>query len=385
MANGLQSAIINPAQADVIGAFDAGRERQATGLAGQILGETFTGKIGALARLSPDKAIALSQAVGIPLDDQGRLNNFMGTAVAANKLVQAGLTQEATQFVTEAADKIESVAGPGQAQRMRDMANRMQSGDPQAFEQLGQLAQAFDPQGPSALDVARTGKLIAETGEIGAPKKQTPLQEAQTRKINAELKQLQNRDPNLSKDDLAVIKEEKIQTTRKNVARISELSQASRERDSAIKKANKFLRAFKTGTATSGATRTAASFVPGVFTSQGAFDEEFNSFAEVAARQQLKAAGEIRPTDADVEGMKRAMFGVGRDEETNINLLTQFIEAQEGLDDELDALNTSKTAGSLSSFTGVETAPAGLPVGSTDNNDGTFTLPDGRVVRRKGG
>jgi len=104
-------------------------------------------KIGALARLSPDKAIALSEAVGIPLDDQGRLNNFMGTAVAANKLVQAGLIQEATQFVTEAADKIESVAGQGQASRMRDMANRMQSGDPQAFEQLGQLAQAFDPQG----------------------------------------------------------------------------------------------------------------------------------------------------------------------------------------------------------------------------------------------
>lgn len=147
MANGgLLGSIINPAQADVIGAVDAGRERQATGMAGQILGETFTGKIGALARLNPDKAIALSKAVGIPLDDQGRLNNFMGTAVAANKLVQAGLIQEATQFVTEAADKIESVAGPGQAQRMRDMANRMQSGDPQAFEQLGQLAQAFDPQ-----------------------------------------------------------------------------------------------------------------------------------------------------------------------------------------------------------------------------------------------
>ena len=101
MANGLMSSIINPAQVDALGALDKGRERQATQQAGQILGETFTGKIGALARLSPDKAIALSKAVGIPLDDKGRLNNFMGTAVAANKLVQAGLTQEAVQFVLQ--------------------------------------------------------------------------------------------------------------------------------------------------------------------------------------------------------------------------------------------------------------------------------------------
>ena len=88
----------------------------------------------------------------------------------------------------------------------------------------------------------------------------------------------------------------------------------------------------------SGAGRKAATFIPGVFTSQGQFDEEFNAFSEVAARQQLKASGETRPTDADVQGMKQAMLGIGRDEDVNVPLLGHFIEAQIRQDEELDQL-----------------------------------------------
>ena len=54
----------------------------------------------------------------------------------------------------------------------------------------------------------------------------------------------------------------------------------------------------------------------------------FNAFSEVAARQQLKASGETRPTDADVQGMKQAMFGIGRDEKVNVQLLEDFIADQ---------------------------------------------------------
>ena len=96
---------------------------------------------------------------------------------------------------------------------------------------------------------------------------------------------------------------------------------------------------------------------------------------EVTAR--IEKGEPIRFDFPDVEIRPRTAVTAGG--------FTQFIEAQEGLDDELDALSTSKTAGSLSSFTGVQGAPAGLPVGSIDNGDGTFTLADGRVVRRKGG
>lgn len=142
----------------------------------------------------------------------------------------------------------------------------------------------------------------------------------------------------------------KKQLQKQNISRISELSSGSKSRSASIEKAGQFLRALKSGRAHSGAGRQASQFIPGVFTSQGVFDEKFNAFAEVAARQQLKAAGETRPTDADVEGMKRAMFGVARDETTNIQLLTDYIEEQGNLDDELMELDSARKSGNLGTF-----------------------------------
>jgi len=143
---------------------------------------------------------------------------------------------------------------------------------------------------------------------------------------------------------------ERRETIKANSKRISFLADDQRKRDSSVRKARQFLKPLQEGRAFSGATRTAASFIPGVFTSQAQFDEKFNAFAEVAARQQLKASGEIRPTDADVEGMKRAMFGVGRDEQVNIELLQEFIQDQEALNDELEDLTEARKTGRLDTF-----------------------------------
>lgn len=143
---------------------------------------------------------------------------------------------------------------------------------------------------------------------------------------------------------------ERRETIKANTKRISFLSDDQRKRDSSVRKARQFLKPLQEGRAFSGATRAAASFIPGVFTSQAQFDEKFNAFAEVAARQQLKASGEIRPTDADVEGMKRAMFGVGRDEQVNVELLQEFIQDQEALNDELEDLTEARTTGRLDTF-----------------------------------
>lgn len=103
-------------------------------------------------------------------------------------------------------------------------------------------------------------------------------------------------------------------------------------RDKNIEKANRFLQGFTSGDRNSGSGRLAANYAPiGTWTNQGEFDEKFSAFAETAARAALKANGETRPTDADVEGMKRAMFGIGRDEDVNIELLGDFIAEQEAL------------------------------------------------------
>ena len=138
---------------------------------------------------------------------------------------------------------------------------------------------------------------------------------------------------------------------RGNIKRLGALSGTSSGRSSSIKKATKFKLALERGEAASGAGRRGASFIPGVFTSQGQFDEEFNAFSEVAARQQLKASGETRPTDADVQGMKQAMFGIGRDETVNIQLLSDFINDQNAQNSELDQLIEASRGGTLSEFT----------------------------------
>lgn len=147
-------------------------------------------------------------------------------------------------------------------------------------------------------------------------------------------------------------RDEKKQTQQINTKRLADLSQGSKTRSANTSKARRFLKALQSGEAGSGASRSAASFVPGVFTSQAEFDEKFNAFSEVAAREQLKASGELRPTDADVEGMKRAMFGIGRDENTNIQLLSEFISSQEDVDDEMQELSEAKDIGGLGTFTG---------------------------------
>lgn len=126
--------------------------------------------------------------------------------------------------------------------------------------------------------------------------------------------------------------------------RFNDLRSSASGRNNSIKKASKFLKLFQNRNMKSGAGRAAASYVPGIYSDQGKLDEEFNAFAEVAARQTLKASGELRPTDADVEGMKRAMFGIGRDESVNMILLQDYLDQQGADEAEYQGLKQDKSA-----------------------------------------
>jgi len=129
--------------------------------------------------------------------------------------------------------------------------------------------------------------------------------------------------------------------------RLGDLAATAAGRHAGLEKAKYFRDAFDPASGqpqmNSGATRTFAGYIPGVFTDQAKFDEEFKAFAETAARARLKASGEIRPTDADVEGMKQAMFGVGRDESVNLKLLNDYINEQQALESEYQRLSGGKT------------------------------------------
>jgi len=137
-------------------------------------------------------------------------------------------------------------------------------------------------------------------------------------------------------------KAEAVETVKGRQARLNELRTSTAGRRSSIKKAEKFLKMFKERNMSSGAGRKALSYFPGIWSDQGKLDEEFNAFAEIAARQALKSSGEIRPTDADVEGMKRAMFGIGRDESVNMQLLDDYLEQQSYDEEEYKSLRSGK-------------------------------------------
>ena len=139
---------------------------------------------------------------------------------------------------------------------------------------------------------------------------------------------------------------------KKDAKRRLDLQEGGASRKSSLEQAKRFLGAFEgkkndleyfdLDEVDSGSGRVAASYIPGTYTSQGQFDEELDAFAEVAARQMLKAMGEVRPTNEDVEGAKKAVFGIGKDERTNKRLLEKYIAEQEALESEATELNTKQ-------------------------------------------
>jgi hypothetical protein len=148
MSNGgLMAGAINPAQANILGAMDKGRERQANDMAGELLGQTIGGKIGDLARLSPDKALKFAEATGIPTTSMGRIKNLMGVNIMGAKLLQSGQTQEAAQFLDEEATKIETLTNQP-ATNLRRMVRAIQYGNQEAVDNFIKAGRSMDPTAP---------------------------------------------------------------------------------------------------------------------------------------------------------------------------------------------------------------------------------------------
>jgi len=203
----------------------------------------------------------------------------------------------------------------------------------------------LDPYKAAQSDIAQQ-KLQYETG-LGQPASDgqispsAPSMPGMSPKMTAELSKLKS--------------SEEIKGTQK---RINALRDSASSRKTFLEKANKFKRLFEGKNLEegevqmrSGAGRKfAQEWIPGVWTKQGQLSEEFNAFAETAARAALKASGEIRPTDADVKGMKEAMFGTGRDETVNVTLLNDSIKQMELDETEYNQLKGKKTGRRVGRF-----------------------------------
>lgn len=320
--------------------------------------------------LDPDQAAKISTTFQALSKD--RKQAYFDDIVKGRKFLEAGDNQSFSDLFANRIEAIEKLKGdPSGALAV---LNKFNSGDLQgtisglkAAEEAGrQLGFLKDPRTVSVqsskilddgtiIQVLKGGarQVISTTGEVltgTAARDAVATSRDQAFNRKKELKRLeQTIQRSQAKEGVLTAQQKLIQSG--NIKRLGELSKTSSGRLSAVKKATKFKLALDKGEVQSGAGRIGASFIPGVFTKQAQFDEEFNAFAEVAARQQLKAAGETKPTDADVEGMKRAMFGIGRDEQVNIILLNDFINAQKQETGELDQLIEASKGGSLSAFT----------------------------------
>jgi hypothetical protein len=288
-----------------------------------------TGDGGRFLDVMNDRLGAIEKLNGDPSGTQFLLNKFNDGAI--DELI-SGLRQ------TEQAGIIgEFLPDPLGSRKGRSVQSSKILDDGTVIEVLG---------GGGRQVISPTGKIVTGTEArdiVAAASKKVQQRKIELKKLDQTIKREQ------AKEGLLTDQQKSIQ--RGNIKRLGALSNTASGRSSATKKATKFKLALERGEASSGAGRKAAQFIPGVFTSQGQFDEQFNAFAEVAARQQLKASGEVRPTDADVKGMKQAMFGIGRDEAVNIQLLTDFINDQNAQNDELDQLIDASRSGNLGGFT----------------------------------
>lgn len=117
---GVLAGIANPAVADVPAAFrrgeatrigreGRGREEETRRIAGDILNSTIGGKLGALGKANPNAAVQLSQALGIPLDQKGRIESMVGDIQVAATIFETAGPEAAAKFTAEKAAILEGL------------------------------------------------------------------------------------------------------------------------------------------------------------------------------------------------------------------------------------------------------------------------------------
>jgi hypothetical protein len=222
------------------------------------------------------------------------------------------------------------------------------------------------------MEVAVDGEFVNVTGETGDAKVANKIlgaggSEEAKLKAQTEFGGAATTVIEKAKADIALLSEIDKKAANINLSRYETLAEGAEVRDINIEKAEKFLKAFEENAKSSGSGQKLWESLPGVFTDQGEFNEELNAFSEVVARAALKSAGETRPTDADVAGMKKAVFGVGRDENVNITLLKEFIAVGKNENEQMHSLYESANGGSIHKLQ--------MPTGSNLSDSYRLELP----------
>jgi len=435
---GLLGALADPFQANVVGSFNRGQETKRLGedrdreeksreLMNKMLISSLGGEVGSQIEGDPKAMVSMMKELGMPISEKERFQTFAGEMQVMTAIANGAGPGDAAEYLKEVIGRKQLMAQelgiPMDTSRMEGMLNHFKTNPEEAVEAANLLTDSLVEQGflkkakgqqqqrpkfigtPQRVsrggknflsgvaqkadgtfgrvDVAVEGDFLSTLGETGEQESARRIAEAggtTTARLESEiLLKPSLEEAIVTSGELAKLAvEEKNLALKSNTARITELRKGIKSRASSVNKAGAFLKAFVDKSKSSGTTRTVASFLPGVFTNQAEFDQKFNAFSEVAAREKLKAAGELRPTDADVEGMKRAIFGIGRDEPVNIQLLQEFISDLADQDDELGALLSAKKRGGAIDFSVLEDNRTLSPpvVGPPDAIKSTADLTD---------
>ena len=361
---GLIDAIINPAQADVIGAQQRGQQRADRDLAGEILGQTMTGKLGALATSNPEMALKLAESMGTPITSQGRIDNLKGVIIAANGFAEAGIpVNEISAFIRGEGEKVtqsvKASGGIGDGSRMIGFADRMDAGDPDWRSQLKTMASGFTPADPK------------QTAEIENLQARTAKTQAETAGITGEPK----------------VDQKQVNALRKDIMGVSKTFRLVDEANERIKKVG------RKGTAASDISLI-FNFMkindPGSTVREGEFATAQNA-AGIDDRvvntynQLLKGTRLSEGQREDFLNQSQSLFD-GQRISTDNQIENILQQADQDSIDRVrvfgkDRLKSFQERSALRVAEGVATSPLDLlPPGSIDNGDGTFTLTTGEIV-----
>ena len=432
----LLDQLTNPARANIPGALqqrnqlllqknqlqDQQRQGQARDLAGQVLGETFAGKLGELAGIAPDKALQLAQILGIPPDSKGRFNNMIGVVVQADKLIEKGLIQEAAQFLNEQATNIERFEGPGSAEKLRSAQQALIQGNTEVINNFRRFAQAVTPEGkaPEAFTLSpgqtrfRGSEAIASVG--AAPRSGRDIlaqvQSSQILPDGSTVQVFKDGSTRVTGPQGRVLKGQERQDavedaqefgidvqsrraggrtgatqTEQRAGALITRGIAAAESTATIRRAIDLLDRVKTGgmAAISLATMQRLGI-------EGADEGELSNSLGKSVLSQLRETFGAAFTENEGERLIRIEAGFGKSTESNRRLLGQALRIAERTANR--AIKAAKKRGNMAEIADIQdllTFTLDLPeaqqgaAGLVDNGDGTFTLPDGRIVRRTGG
>lgn len=403
----------------------ADRERAATArtTAGSILGGQFTPESQQAQLASADPALALKvfEAAGIPANAPQLRQQFAQTLQLANAQAIAGNTDGAAEAINGFKAQMQgfgvNTQGIDSMLQAAQQNPQLIPGLVQSFEATGLIkaqpqAAGFSlSEGQTRFDAA--GNPIA----VGAPKTQdgrgtlSQVQSSQilpngstvqvfkdgsTRVTGPEggvLKGADRADAVIAAQEFGIDVQSRRAGGREGATgvekRASELivrGTAAAESTATIRRALTLLDAVKTGgiAAVSLATRQRLGI-------EGADEGELSNSLGKSVLSQLRETFGAAFTQTEGERLERIEAGFGKSTETNRRLLGQALRIAEKVAKRarraaLERGNDAEVADidDLLSFSlGIDDLPAGLPTGTVDNGDGTFTLANGDVVRRK--